>query len=129
METSKARTTRAPKAARPVKAAPRTVKATRPAKAARTVTAPYDTAAYLKTEEDMVGLLEAALEDGHPQVIAAALGAIARAHGMTKLAKDTGLNREGLYKTLSGEGNPELETFIKVIKALGLQLHATPKAG
>jgi probable addiction module antidote protein len=107
---------------------PRTAMATRPgkpAKAVRTVTAPYDTADYLKTEEDRVGLLEAALEDGHPQVIAAALGAIARAHGMTKIAKETGLNREGLYKALSGEGNPELETFIKVIRALGLQLHAT----
>ena len=107
---------------------PRTPKARRPAKAARTITAPYDTADYLKTEEDRVGFLEAALEDGHPQVIASALGAIARAHGMTKLAKETGLNREGLYKTLSGDGNPELETFIKVIKALGLQLHASPVA-
>ena len=109
---------------------PRTSRAVapRPTKATKTITAPYDTADYLKTEGDMVGLLEAALEDGHPQVIAAAVGAIARAHGMTKLAKETGLNREGLYKTLSGEGNPELATFIKVIKALGLQLHATPIA-
>ena len=115
MEPTKPRATRAPNKPRP-------------SKAARTITAPYDTADYLKTEEDMVGLLEAALEDGHPQVIAAALGAIARAHGMTKIAKETGLNREGLYKTLSGDGNPELETFIKVIKALGLQLHATPAA-
>jgi probable addiction module antidote protein len=115
MEGTKPRTPRTAKAPRSVK----------PAKAVRTVTAPYDTADYLKTEEDRVGLLEAALADGHPQVIAAALGAIARAHGMTKIAKETGLNREGLYKTLSGEGNPELETFIKVIRALGLQLHAT----
>jgi probable addiction module antidote protein len=61
-------------------------------------------------------------------VIAAALGAIARAQGMTRIAKETGLNREGLYKTLSGEGNPELATLLKVIKALGLQLHATLKA-
>jgi len=108
---------------------PRAAKAPRPGKAARTVTAPYDTADYLKTEADRVGLLEAALEDGHPQVIAAALGAIARSQGMSEIAKKTGLNREGLYKTLSGEGNPELETFIKVIKALGLQLHATSAAG
>lgn len=115
MEPTKPRT-RAPRTARPA------------AKAPRTVTALYDTADYLKTEEDMVGLLEAALEDGHPQVIAAALGAIARAQGMTRIAKETGLNREGLYKTLSGEGNPELETLLKVIKALGLQLHATLKA-
>jgi probable addiction module antidote protein len=128
MEPTKPRT-RAPRAASSAAKAPRTRATARAAKAPRTVTAPYDTADYLKTEEDMVGLLEAALEDGHPQVIAAALGAIARAHGMTKIAKETGLNREGLYKTLSGEGNPELETFIKVIQALGLQLHATPKAG
>lgn len=106
----------------------RTPKAHSLTKAVRTTTTPFDAADYLKDEEDMVGLLEAALEDGHPQVIAAALGAIARAHGMTKLAKETGLNREGLYKTLSGDGNPELETFIKVIKALGLQLHASPVA-
>ena len=124
MEPTKPRT-RTPRATSSAAKAP----PARATKAPRTVTAPYDTADYLKTEEDMVGLLEAALEDGHPQVIAAALGAIARAHGMTKIAKETGLNREGLYKTLSGEGNPELETFIKVIKALGLQLHATPKAG
>ena len=104
---------------------PRAPRTARPAQAPRTVTAPYDTADYLKTEEDMLGLLEAALEDGHPQVIAAALGAIARAYGMTKLAKKTGLNREGLYQSLSGEGNPELETFIKVVRALGLHLHAS----
>ena len=91
----------------------------------RTVTAPFDAADYLKTEADIVGFLQAALEDGHPQVVAAALGAIARAHGMTRLAKETGLNREGLYRTLSGAGNPELETFLKVIKALGLQLKAS----
>jgi len=124
MEPNKPRTPRAAKAPRSVKPSKATPPVN-PAKAVRTVTAPYDTADYLKTEEDMVGLLEAALADGHPQVIAAALGAIARAHGMTKIAKETGLNREGLYKTLSGEGNPELETFIKVIRALGLQLHAT----
>ena len=106
----------------------RTTVAPRPTKATRTITAPYDAADYLKTEGDRVGLLVAALEDGHPQVIAAAVGAIARAQGMTKLANETGLNREGLYTTHSREGNPELETFIKVIKALGLQLHATPIA-
>jgi probable addiction module antidote protein len=100
--------------------------ATGPAPIPTTETAPYDTADHLKTEEDMVGLLEAALEDGHPQVISEALGAIARARGMAKIAKETGLNREGLYKTLSAEGNPELATLLKVIKALGLRLHAGP---
>ena len=66
----------------------RTTVAPRPTKATRTITAPYDAADYLKTEGDMVGLLVAALEDGHPQVIAAAVGAIARAQGMTKLANE-----------------------------------------
>ena len=111
------------RAARPV------IKAPGPVKAPRTVTTPWDPADHLKTLEDMAGLLEAALEDGHPQVIAAALGAIARAQGMTTLAKGTGLNRKSLYRALSEEGNPELDTFIKVVKALGLELHATPKAG
>jgi len=89
----------------------------------RTVTTPFDAADYLETKEDRVGLLEAALEDGDPGVVAACLGAIARAHGMARIAKDTGLNREGLYRALSGEGNPELETFLKVVRALGLRLH------
>jgi len=101
---------------------PRTSRAGRPPAEPRTVTAPFDLAECLDTGEDMTALLEAALEDGHPQVIAACLGAIARAKGMTQIAQATGLNREGLYKTLSGEGNPELGTFMKVIKALGLHL-------
>ena len=94
----------------------------------RTKTTLYDGAAYLKTEEDMAALLEAALEDGDPRVIAAAIGDIARAQGMTKIAKATGLSRESLYRALSPEGNPELDTFIKVVHALGLQLHATATA-
>jgi probable addiction module antidote protein len=97
--------------------------------ARKTETVPYDTADYLNTDEDRIGLLEAALEDGHPQVIAEALGAIARSQGMARIAKETGLNREGLYKTLSAEGNPELATLLKVIKALGLRLHAGPANG
>jgi len=104
---------------------PRLTWATKPVRAPRTVTTPYDAAANLNPEERMAALLEAALEDGHPQVIAAALGAIARAQGMAKIAKDTGLNPKFLYRALSGEGNPELATFIKVVRALGLQLHVT----
>ncbi len=99
------------------------------APAQKTGTAPYDTADYLKAEKDRIGLLEAALEDGHPQVISEALGAIARSQGMARIARETGLNREGLYKTLSAEGNPELATLLKVIKALGLRLHAGPANG
>ena len=106
----------------------RTSRTKTPAHAPKTVTTPYDAAANLNTEERMAALLEAALEDGHPQVIAAALGTIARAKGMAKIAKDTGLNPKSLYRALSGEGNPKLETFIKVVHALGLQLHATATA-
>ena len=106
----------------------RTARSINSARTPKTVTTPYDAAANLNTEERMAALLEAALEDGHPQVIAAALGAIARAQGMAKIAKDTGLNPKSLYRALSGEGNPELETFIKVVQALGLQLHATATA-
>jgi probable addiction module antidote protein len=83
----------------------------------------YDTADYLKSEEDMVAYLEACLEEApdDPALIAAALGDIARARGMVRLAKDTGLTREGLYKALSKDGNPSLGTVLKVMKALGLR--------
>ena len=107
---------------------PRGARATKPARQSRTVTTLYDAAANLNTEKRRAALLEAALEDGHPQVIAAALGAIARAQGMAKIAKQTGLNQKSLYRALSGEGNPELDTFIKVVRALGLHLHATVTA-
>ena len=84
----------------------------------------YDTADYLKTEEDMVAYLEACMEEAgdDPTYIAAALGTVARAHGMMRLAKETGLTREGLYKALSADGNPSLGTVLKVVKALGLKL-------
>jgi len=85
----------------------------------------YDTAEYLKTKEDMAAYLDACLEEAgdDPAFIAHALGVIARARGMTQLARDTGLARENLYKTLSANGNPEFGTILKVIKALGLKLH------
>ena len=88
-------------------------------------TRPYDTAEYLDTEEDMAHYLEAALEDGDPKLVAAALGDIARAHGMTHIARETGLSRESLYKALSPEGNPELATILKVVRAMGIRLHAS----
>ncbi|MDD5387880.1 MAG: putative addiction module antidote protein [Gallionellaceae bacterium] len=96
-----------------------------------TNTRPYDAAEYLEAEEDMAAYLDAAMEDGDPRVIASALGAIARARGMTQVAKDAGLGRESLYRALSDEGNPEFATVMKVIKALGLKLRAdtiTPQA-
>lgn len=85
---------------------------------------PYDTADYLKTGEDMSLYFEACLEENDLALISHALGIMARAHGMTQLAKDTGLSRESLYKALSHDGNPEFATILKVTKALGIKLHA-----
>ncbi len=70
--------------------------------------------------------LEAALEDGDPGVIAAAVGDLARAKGMTEVARKAGLGRESLYKALSPQGNPEFATVLRVIDALGMKLHAVP---
>ncbi|SJZ81339.1 probable addiction module antidote protein [Enhydrobacter aerosaccus] len=84
----------------------------------------YDSAELLKTPEDIAAYLEAAMEDGDSRVIAAALGNIARARGMSELARETGLGRESLYKALSPDGNPEFGTILKVVRALGLRLHA-----
>ncbi|MCX6048632.1 MAG: putative addiction module antidote protein [Chloroflexi bacterium] len=86
-------------------------------------TRPWDVVEHLETEEDMAEYLEAALEDGDPAVVVAALGDIARAKGMAQLARDTGLGRESLYKALSSTGNPEFATILKVVRALGLQFH------
>jgi probable addiction module antidote protein len=91
---------------------------------AKTRTRKWDAVQHLKTDEDMAAYLEAAFEDGDPALIAAALGDIARAKGMTDIARETGLGRESLYKALSPDGNPELSTLLKVMKALGLRLHA-----
>lgn len=95
---------------------------------AKTVTTPWDPADHLKSEADMAAYLEAALEEGDPALVAAALGDIARAKGMTQVARDAGLGRESLYKALSPAGNPEFATILKVVSALGLQLHASPLA-
>ncbi|VVQ07101.1 hypothetical protein PS914_04693 [Pseudomonas fluorescens] len=87
----------------------------------------WDSAEYLKTEEDMANYLDACMEEAGdgPAFIAKALGTIARARGMTQVARDAGLSRESLYRALSGEGNPEFGTILKVVKALGLKLHAS----
>jgi probable addiction module antidote protein len=92
---------------------------------AKTKTRPWDVAEHLETVEDMAAYLEAALEEGDPGLIAAAMGDIARAKGITQIARETGLGRESLYKALSTEGNPEFATVLKVVRALGLRLHAT----
>lgn len=82
----------------------------------------YDTADYLDTPERIEAYLETVLEDGDPAEIRAALGIVARARGMTQIARETGLGRESLYKALSRDGNPELGTILQVLKALGLRL-------
>jgi len=88
-------------------------------------TTKWDVVDYLTTNEDMAEYLEAAMEDGHPAVIATAIGNIARAKGMTEVARKAGIGRVSLYKALSPDGNPEFATILKVVKALGLRLHAT----
>ena len=90
-------------------------------------TRPWDSAEHLKTEDDIAEYSEACLQEGgdDPAFIAHALGIIARARGMSEVARDAGVSREGLYKALSGEGNPSFDTILKVIRALGLQLHAS----
>ena len=86
----------------------------------------YDSADYLKTDEDIQLYFEACLEESDPALIAHALGVIARARGMTQLAKDTGLGRESLYKALAPGAKPRYDTILKVVKALGVTLHASP---
>jgi probable addiction module antidote protein len=86
-------------------------------------TRPWDIVEHLETEEDITAYLEAVLDDGDPALVSAALGDIARARGMTEIAREAGLGRESLYKALSPEGNPEFATVMKVLRALGLSLH------
>lgn len=92
----------------------------------KTVTTPYDPAEHLRNPAEMAAYLEACLEEAGDDavLIAKVLGDIARAKGMTQVARDSGLSRESLYKALSGERVPSFATFLKVIKALGLKLHA-----
>ncbi|WP_040153348.1 addiction module antidote protein [Photorhabdus akhurstii] len=87
----------------------------------------WDSTEYLKTKVDMAMYLNACIEEAgdDPAFIVRALGTIARARGMTQVAKDAGLSRESLYRALSGDGNPEFGTILKVVKALGLKLHVT----
>lgn len=89
-------------------------------------TTKWDTTRYLKSKEDIAAYLEAVFELGDAGVIAHALGEVARAEGMTQIAKETGLSRESLYRTLSAVGNPELATVLKVMKALGLAVSVKP---
>ena len=85
---------------------------------------PHDISAHLENDEHIIAALEAALEGGDPAVILSAIGNIARVRGMSRVARDTGLGRTNLYRALSPEGNPEFATVLKVVRALGIRLHA-----
>jgi probable addiction module antidote protein len=93
---------------------------------AKTITTRYDVAEHLRTPEEMAAYLEACFEkaNGDAAFIAKALGDIARAKGMSQVARDAGLSRESLYKALSGERTPKFDTILRVISAFGLKLHA-----
>lgn len=95
----------------------------------QTKTAPYDVAEFLETPEEMAAYLEACIEEseGDAAFIAKALGDIARAKGMTQIARETGLSRESLYKALPGGRSPSFDTVLKVISALGLMLSVSVK--
>ena len=95
-------------------------------KVAKAKTSAYDVAEHLRTPEEMAAYLDAWLEEAPDDTagIARALGNIARAKGMTQVAKDAGLSRESLYRALSSEGNPSFATVLKVAKALGVKLRA-----
>jgi probable addiction module antidote protein len=88
----------------------------------KTKTIPWRTEDHLQTAEEIAAYLEAVFEDGDPELISHALGAVARSKGMTEIARRTGLGRQSLYKALSPEGRPEFATVLKVVRALGLKL-------
>ena len=95
-------------------------------KSSRTKTSPYDVTKHLRSPKEMAAYLDAWLDEAPDDAagIAGALGNIARAKGMTQVAKDAGLSRESLYRALSAGGNPSFATVLKVAKALGVKLHA-----
>ena len=89
----------------------------------------FDAADFLRDEEDMELYLQACAEEGHSELMVAALGDVARARNMAALARDVGLSRKGLYKALSGEGNPSFATITKVAKAVGFQVRIVSARG
>jgi probable addiction module antidote protein len=86
----------------------------------------WDVTEHLDTPEAIAAYLEAAFEDGDPSLISAAIGDVARARGMTELARETGLSRESLYRALSEEGNPSFSTVLKILQTFGIRLEAKP---
>jgi probable addiction module antidote protein len=91
-----------------------------------TKTKTFDVAEFLEDEETIAEYLNMALEDPNPEMLLLAVRNIARARGMTQLARDTGLGRESLYKALSEGAKPRYDTILKVVRALGVKLHAEP---
>ena len=91
-----------------------------------TKTKPFDPAQYLDTPESIAAYMTEALETGDPSFVADALGVIARARGMSEVAREAGVSRESLYRALSADGNPEFGTVMRVAHALGLRLSVTP---
>lgn len=89
-------------------------------------TRPFDPAEYLDTNEGIAAYMTDALETGNPAFVADALGVIARARGMTEVAREAGVSRESLYRALSSDGNPEFGTVMRVAHALGLQFSVKP---
>lgn len=94
----------------------------------RRKTKPFDAAEYLDDAESQAELLSDAFESGDGGYIAHALGVVARARGMSHVAREAGVSREALYKALSNDGDPKLSTLLGVTKALGVKLKATPAA-
>lgn len=97
-------------------------------KTSKPKTSAYDVAEHLRTPEEMAAYLDAWLEEAPDDVsgIARAFGDVARAKGMSQVAKEAGLSRESLYRALSEGGNPSFATVLKVARALGVRLHAQP---
>jgi len=91
-----------------------------------TETIPWDSAANLRNSEEIAAYIDAVLEENDPALLTHALGVVARARGMSELAREIGLGRESLYKSLSSDGNPSFSTVCKVLGVLGVKLHATP---
>ncbi len=91
-----------------------------------TTLAKFDAADYLDNEAVIAEYLTAALEDPNPEVFLAAVADVAKARGMTQLAKDTGLGRESLYKALAPGAKPRYDTILKLLHGLGVKLHAEP---
>ena len=89
-------------------------------------TKPFDPAEYLDDKESIAAYLSDALESEDSAFIADALGVVARARGMSEVAREAGISRESLYRALSTDGNPEFATVLRVVRALGLQLSVTP---